>query len=418
MSPPQQSAIFADQQSPATSPAEVVVPASATPSIRRTDFLAFSPPSIGEEEIAAVARVMRSDWITTGPETRRFEERFAAAVNAPAALALNSCTAGLHVALAAYGIGPGDEVITTTLTFAATSNVVELLGARPVLVDVEPDTLNIDPARVEAAVTPRTRAIMPVHFAGHPAEMDPLEELAAAHDLILVEDAAHALPARYRGRAIGSAKHPTAFSFYATKNLSTAEGGMLTGEPAMIARSRVISLHGMSADAASRYRQGGKWAYEVMAPGYKYNMTDIAAAMGIVQLGRLPDFQARRQAVARSYMDAFAGEEALELPAVRPHVQHAWHLFALRLRDGVLSIGRDRFIEELTARGIGTSVHFIPVHMHPYYRDRYGLAAGDYPVALDNFRRLVSLPLHPRLADGDVADVVEATYDVIRRFRR
>lgn len=388
------------------------------PVVRRTSFLAFAPPSIGEAEVAAVSRVMRSDWITTGPETRRFEEEFAAAVNAPAALALNSCTAGLHVALAAYGIGPGDDVITTTLTFAATANVVELLGARPVFVDVERDTMNIDPARVAEAVTRRTRAILPVHFAGQPAEMDALASIASAHGLALVEDAAHALPARYRGRMIGSASHATAFSFYATKNLTTAEGGMLTGDPALIARCRVLSLHGMSADAAARYRQGGKWAYEVVAPGYKYNMTDIAAAIGLVQLGRLPEFQRRRAAVVQAYLDAFAGEEALELPAARAEVEHAWHLFPLRLRDGVLRIGRDRFIEELTARNIGTSVHFIPVHMHPYYRDRYGLAASDFPVALDSFRRLVSLPLHPRLSDGDVADVVEATYDVLRRFRR
>jgi dTDP-4-amino-4,6-dideoxygalactose transaminase len=322
------------------------------------------------------------------------------------------------VALAAYGIGPGDEVITTTLTFAATANVVELLGARPVLVDVEPDTMNMDPALVERAVTSRTRMILPVHFAGQPADMDALEAIASAHRLAIVEDAAHALPARYRGRIIGSAAHPTAFSFYATKNLTTAEGGMLTGDPDFLARCRVLSLHGMSADAASRYRQGGRWAYEVVAPGFKYNMTDIAAAIGRVQLGRLDGFQARRQAVVRAYLDAFAGEEALELPLARPDVEHAWHLFPLRLRDGVLSIGRDRFIEELTALNIGTSVHFIPLHLHPYYRDRYRLAPGDFPVALDSFRRLASLPLYPRLSDGDVADVIAATYDVLRRFRR
>lgn len=398
--------------------ADRAAPAMPAPSVRRTSFLAFSPPSIGEAEVAAVSRVMRSEWITTGPETRRFEQEFAAAVGAPAALALNSCTAGLHVALTALGIGPGDEVITSTLTFAATANVIELLGATPVLVDVEPDTMNLDPARVAEAVTPRTCAILPVHFAGHPAEMDALEEIAAAHGLAIVEDAAHALPARYRGRMIGSSSHAAAFSFYATKNLTTAEGGMLTGEPGMVERCRVLSLHGMSADAASRYRQGGKWAYEVTAPGYKYNMTDIAAAMGLVQLGRLEGFQQRRAAVVRAYMDAFAGEDALELPTARPDVEHAWHLFPLRLREGVLRIGRDRFIEELGARNIGTSVHFIPVHMHPYYRDRYGLAAGDFPVALDSFRRLVSLPLHPRLSDRDVADVVEATYDVLRHMRR
>ena len=384
----------------------------------RATFLPFSPPTVGEEEIAAVAETLRSDWITTGPQVAKFEAEFAAAVRAPAALALNSCTAGLHTALAALGVGPGDEVITTPMTFAATANVIEHVRARPVFVDVEPDTLNIDPAAIEAAVTPRTRAIIPVHFGGHPCDMDPIEAIARRHGLFLVEDAAHALPARYRGRPVGSAAHATAFSFYATKNLTTAEGGMLTGSPELLARCRPLALHGMSRDAATRYRQGGSWYYEVLAPGFKYNMTDIAAAMGRAQLRRLAAFQARREAIVRQYDAAFAGEEALERPTVRPDVEPAWHLYPLRLRLDALRIGRDRFLEELGARNIGTSVHFIPVHLHPYYRDRYAADARPLPHAEESYRRLFSLPLSPRLDDADVGDVIGAVYDVIRAHRR
>jgi dTDP-4-amino-4,6-dideoxygalactose transaminase len=385
---------------------------------RRSEFLLFSPPSIGEEEIAEVVDTLRSDWITTGPKTKRFEQEFAAYVGAPAGLALNSCTAGLHTALATAGIGPGDEVITTPVTFASTVNVIEHVRARPVLADVEPDTLNIDPAAVEAAITPRTRAIIPVHFAGHPADMDPLRELARAHDLLLLEDAAHALPARYKGEMIGASDNPVAFSFYATKNLTTAEGGMLTGAPDLLDRARVMALHGMSRDALGRYRQGGKWHYDVLCPGFKYNMTDIQAALGMVQLRRLEGFQRRRREVVAAYDAAFAGEEALQTPTARPEVEHAWHLYVLRLRPEALRIGRDEFIEELTVRNIGTSVHFIPVHLHPYYRDAYGFAPEQYPVAYGNFLRSVSLPLHPRLSDGDVADVIEAVLDVVRTHRR
>jgi dTDP-4-amino-4,6-dideoxygalactose transaminase len=387
-------------------------------SSRRNRYVLFAPPLIGEEEIAEVVATLRSDWITTGPKVARFEAEFAAGVSAPAALALNSCTAGLHTALVVSGIGPGDEVITTPLTFAATVNVVEHVGARPVLVDVEPDTLTIDPAHIATAITPRTRAIIPVHYAGHPAEMDPIHELARAHRLLVLEDAAHAIPASYRGRKIGSGPNPVAFSFYATKNLTTAEGGMLTADPEVITRARVLSLHGLSRDAAKRYEAGGHWSYEVLAPGFKYNMTDIQAALGLWQLRKLDRFQQRRRQVVAAYQAAFEGEDALELPVERPWVEHAWHLYVLRLRPAALRIGRDRFIEELAARNIGTSVHFIPIHLHPYYRDRYSYQASAFPVAYDSFQRMISLPLNPRLSDQDVADVIEAVLDVVRAYRR
>ena len=385
---------------------------------RRTEYLQFAPPLIGEEEIAEVVDTLRSDWITTGPKVARFEAEFAAALSAPAALALNSCTAGLHTALVVGGIGPGDEVITTPLTFAATVNVIEHVGARPVLVDVERDTLTIDPARIAAAITSHTRAIIPVHYAGHPADMDPIHDLARAHRLLVLEDAAHALPAVYRGRTIGSGPNPVAFSFYATKNLTTAEGGMLTADAGFLARARVLSLHGLSRDAATRYQAGGHWAYEVLAPGFKYNMTDIQGALGLWQLRKLERFQQRRREVVAAYNAAFANEEALEPPVERPWVEHAWHLYVLRLRTAALRIGRDRFIEELTERNIGTSVHFIPIHLHPYYRARYGYRAESFPVAFDGFQRMLSLPLNPRLSDRDVADVIEAVLDVVRAFRR
>jgi dTDP-4-amino-4,6-dideoxygalactose transaminase len=392
--------------------------AQRVPGPFRTHFLPFSPPAIGEEEIAEVVDTLRSQWITTGPKTRRFEVEFAATVGAPGALALNSCTAGLHTALATLGIGPGDEVITTPITFAASVNVIEHVRARPVLVDVEPDTLNIDPAAVAGAITPRTRAILPVHFAGHPADLDALFALADRHQLALVEDAAHALPAAYRGRPIGAGRNPAAFSFYATKNLTTAEGGMLTGDEDFLERARVFSLHGMSRDAWKRYDRGGSWRYDILLPGFKYNMTDIQASLGLAQLKKLGAFDARRREIVAQYQEAFGADDALQCPVERSEVSHAWHLYALRIRPEVLRIGRDRFLEELTRRNIGTSVHFIPIHTHPYYRDTYGYVAEDLPVAFQAFERLFSLPLHPRLSDADVGDVIEAVLDVANTFRR
>ena len=403
---------------PAPRPSEPRRLPGGVTSSRRNGYLPFAPPLIGEEEIAEVVDTLRSDWITTGPKVARFEAEFAAAVSARGAVALSSCTAGLHTALVVSGIGPGDEVITTPLTFAATVNVIEHVGARPVLVDVEPDTLTIDPARIAAAMTSHTKAIIPVHYAGHPAEMDPIRDLAHAHRLLVLEDAAHALPASYRGCRIGSTPNPVAFSFYATKNLTTAEGGMLTAEPDILARARTLSLHGMSRDAATRYQAGGHWAYEVLAPGFKYNMTDIQGALGLWQLRKLNRFQERRREVVTAYQAAFAADDAIELPVERPWVEHAWHLYVLRLRPAALRIGRDRFIEELAARHIGTSVHFIPIHVHPYYRDKYGYRAEAFPVAYDSFQRMVSLPLNPRLSDRDVADVIEAVLDVVRTHRR
>ena len=384
----------------------------------RKEFMLFSPPAIGEEEIQEVVDTLRSPWITTGPKTRKFEQAFAGSIGAPGALALNSCTAALHTALACLGIGPGDEVITTPMTFTATVNVIEHVGATPVLVDVQPDTLNLDPGKVAEAITPRTRAIIPVHYAGHPCELDALQTLAQEHGLALIEDAAHSLPASYRGRKIGSGNNPVAFSFYATKNLTTAEGGMLTGDPAFLDRARRVSLHGMNRDAWKRYAKGGSWKYEVVMPGFKYNMTDIQSAIGLVQLRRLEEFHCRRKEVAAQYSEVFGTEDTFQVPVRYRHVEHAWHLYVLRLRPETLAISRDEFIEELAARNIGTSVHFIPIHLHPYYRDRYGYSPDSFPVALDSYQRMLSLPLHPMLTSQDVADVIDAVLDVAHTFRR
>jgi dTDP-4-amino-4,6-dideoxygalactose transaminase len=382
----------------------------------RSTFLAFSPPAISEEEIEAVVDTLRSDWITTGPKTKRFESDFAKYLGAADALALNSCTAGMHIALATLGIGPGDEVITTPVTFCSSVNVIEHVGARPVLVDVEPETLTLDPARIAEAITPRTKAILPVHFGGHPVDMSPLMEIARQHNLYVIEDAAHAVPAFYEGQPIGTFGDFASFSFYATKNLTTGEGGMLIGAPDNIARARVLSLHGMSRDAWKRYTAEGSWYYEVVAPGYKYNMPDIQAAIGLVQLKRLNELQKRRLEIVAQYTSAFSAIAEVETPIERSNVQSAWHLYVLRLNLDRLSINRAQFIEELKTRNIGTSVHFIPIHLHPFYRDKYGWKPEDFPIAYREYQRLMTLPLHPRLTDEDVADVVAAVADVCESF--
>jgi dTDP-4-amino-4,6-dideoxygalactose transaminase len=396
----------------------------------RDTFLPFSPPLVGEEEIAEVIDTLRSDWITTGPKVRRFEEEFSAYVGAPAALGLNSCTAALHTALAALGVGAGDAVITTPMTFVSSVHVIEHVGARPILADVEPDTLNIDPRRVAEAVESarakglRVKALLPVHLYGHPCDMNPLMELAREYRLAVVEDAAHALPASHEGRRVGSfaarfdVPVMTCFSFYATKNLTTAEGGMLAGPPELIDEARVWSLHGMSRDAWNRYGAKGSWFYEVVRPGFKYNLTDIAAALGLAQLRKLDAFQSRRREIVGRYTEAFSRFDELQLPSAREGVEHAWHLYVLRLNLDRLRITREQFIEEMRERRIGTSVHFIPVHTHPYYRERYGFGAEDFPVAHAEFRRLVSLPLNPRMTDRDAEDVIEAVADVLEKFRR
>jgi dTDP-4-amino-4,6-dideoxygalactose transaminase len=385
--------------------------------VRKT-FLPFSAPPVGEAEARAAAESVRSGWLTTGPRVTELEQRFSVYLGAPGALGLSSCTAGLHTALVTLAVGAGDEVVTTPMTFASSVHVIEHAGATPVLVDVEPDTLNIDPEAIERALTDRTKAVLPVHYAGHPVDLDAIGSIADARGLHVVEDAAHAFPAAYKGRWIGSGANPVSFSFYATKNLTTGEGGMLTGDPAMLEEARVVALHGMSRDAWQRYEAAGDWYYEVTRLGFKYNLPDPLAAIGLVQLAKIDELQARRRQIVATYSEAFANLDTLELPVERDDVTHAWHLYVVRLLPETLTIDRARFIEELKARNIGTSVHFIPVHLHPYYRDRYGLRPDDLPVASAAYDRIVSLPLTPSLTDADVADVIEAVTDVVTSFAR
>jgi dTDP-4-amino-4,6-dideoxygalactose transaminase len=384
----------------------------------RSEFLPFSPPTISKEEIAEVTDTLSSDWISTGPKVKEFEAQFSRDTGAEAALALNSCTAGLHLALIALGIGPGDEVITTPMTFCSTVNVIEHVGARPVLVDVQPDTLNISAELIERTVTKKTKCILPVHYTGHPCEMDDLKEIARRKNLFVVEDAAHAFPAKYKDQIIGTIGDLTAFSFYATKNITTAEGGMLTGSPEFIEKARVYSLHGMDRNAWKRYDAGSSWYYEVVYPGFKYNMTDIQASIGLQQLKKIGSFQERRREIVDEYDNVFSQYPFFEIPCRLPDIEHAWQLYVLRLNLETLKIDRDQFIEELKERNIGTSVHFIPIHLHPYYMEKYGFKPEDYPVAYSNFQRIISLPLYPRMSDQDINDVIEAVLDVAEKYRR
>jgi dTDP-4-amino-4,6-dideoxygalactose transaminase len=381
------------------------------------DFLPFALPDIGEEEIAEVVDTLRSGWVTTGPKARRFETDFAAFLGDPAlhCVAVNSATAGLHLALEAIGIGPGDEVITTTHTFTATAEVVRYLGADVRLVDIDPATLNIDPAAVEAAIGPKTRAIVPVHFAGLAVDMPAIHAVARRHGLKVVEDAAHALPATCGGRLVGTLdSDATVFSFYANKTITTGEGGMLvTRDEALAARAKVMRLHGISRDAFDRFSATvPSWYYEIVAPGFKYNLTDIAAALGLHQLKKAHAFQQRRTALAAAYDAALA-----QLPVITPHHaltgdSHAWHLYVLRLAD-TAHVARDRVIELLYEAGIGCSVHYIPLHLQPYWRDRYGLHAADFPHSQRAYERMLSLPLYTRMTEADVGRVTDALRGIL-----
>ncbi len=384
-------------------------------------FLPFHVPDIGEEEIAEVVDSLRSGWLTTGPKTKRFEQDFAQYMGADTeALAVSSATAGLHLALEAAGVGPGDEVITTPFTFTATAEVIRYLGADPVFVDVLGDSLNIDPEAIEAAITSRTKAIMPVHFAGLACEMEAILRIAKRHDLRVIEDAAHALPATSNGRRIGALESDaTVFSFYATKTLATGEGGMVvTRNPELANRCRVMRLHGIDRDAFDRYTSTKPaWFYSVVAPGFKYNMTDIAASLGIHQLRKAELFQLRRQQLADRYDEAFRNG-CVRLPAHAPAGElHAWHLYVLRLNDDA-PVLRDEFITQMAAAGVGTSVHFIPLHLHPYWRETYNLSPDQFPQSTRAFKQVVSLPFYSRMTDADQNRVIGAARSVLRMSGR
>jgi dTDP-4-amino-4,6-dideoxygalactose transaminase len=380
-------------------------------------FLPFARPDIGDAEIAAVTEALRSGWVTTGPKARAFEQAFTDYLggNGLQSIAVNSATAGLHLALEALGIGPGDEVIAPTLTFTATVEVVRYLGADPVLVDVDPVTLNIDPEAIRAAITPRTKAIMPVHYGGLACDMDAILAIAREHGLKVVEDAAHALPTTWKGRLVGQLDSDvTVFSFYANKTITTGEGGMaVTRDPKLADRMRVMRLHGMSRDAFDRFTsKTPAWYYEVVAPGFKYNLTDTAAALGLVQLQRLPQFVQRRETLAQRYHAQLAGLP-LVLPACAPKGDvHAWHLYVVRLAPGA-HLGRDALIQALSDHGIGTSVHYVPLHRHPYWRDRYGLVPAQFPQADAAYLSMFSLPLFTAMTDADQDRVITALHELL-----
>jgi UDP-4-amino-4,6-dideoxy-N-acetyl-beta-L-altrosamine transaminase len=394
------------------------------------NFLPFSLPLIENDEIEEVVETLRSGWITTGPKVKLFEREFAEYIGCKHAIAVNSCTAALHLALEAIGIGEGDEIITSPMTFAATGEVIRYFKARPVFVDVDSTTMNLDVELLENIVKERwksgdgkrLKAIIPVHYAGYPCDMDAIMSLASRYDLRIVEDAAHAFPTSYKRKMIGTLGDITCFSFYATKNITTGEGGMITTENEEYAdRMRIMSLHGISKDAWKRYTAEGSWYYEIIAPGYKYNLTDIAAGLGIAQLKKADAFLKRRMQIAERYREAFQELDELDLPLVyegEEGTTHSWHLYVIRLNLHQLKIDRNKFIDELRRKGIGTSVHFIPLHIHPYYRETYGYQSGDFPVAYKTYQRIISLPIYARMTDDDVERVIESVTDIVKSNRR
>lgn len=384
----------------------------------RDAFLPFALPYWDDEEIEAVTAAIRSNWWSKGPKTLEFEKLFADFVGAKYAVAVNSCTAALHTALLARGIGPGDEVITTPMTFASTVNVIIHAGATPVFADVCEDTSCIDPEAVERAVTERTKAVIPVHYGGVPCDMTRIEAIAKKHGLFVLEDAAHAVCTECGGRKVGS-KNTAAFSFYATKNIATGEGGMLATDDETIAdKAREITCHGMSRNAWNRYAKGGSWRYDIECAGYKYNMTDIQAALGITQLRRIGFMQSQREKIAALYDDQLAGIRGVRTPYGRYDGKNAHHLYVIRIEKDELDIGRDEFIEELGAMNVGTSVHFIPVHMHPFYRRTFGTKPGDYPVAEGIFEKIISLPIYPSMTEEDVLYVAGAVREISRKHAK
>jgi dTDP-4-amino-4,6-dideoxygalactose transaminase len=391
----------------------------------------FFRPSITDAEVKEVEDTLRSGWLTTGPKTKRFEEEFAAAVGAPHAVAVNSCTAALHLAIEALGLQRGEGVLVPTFTFAATAEVIRYFGADPILVDCDPVTLNVDLIDAEKRLAALARAskvvgIVPVHYAGLMLDVGGLRDFAAGHGLWVVEDAAHAFPAAWRSSAASEwqrcgdrTSDIACFSFYANKTITTGEGGMaVTADERLADRMRVMSLHGLSRDAWRRYEKGGSWNYDIVAPGFKYNMTDVAAALGLQQLRRADALRLEREAVATRYLDEFAGLDALELPPMPVDRLHSWHLFFIRLRLEALTVTRDGFVEALGERGVQCSVHWKPLHLHPYYRDAYGYAPEQFPAAAAAWTRLVSLPIFPGMREDEVRHVVESVRNLCREHAR
>jgi perosamine synthetase len=384
----------------------------------RGTMLPYGRQSIDEADIQAVVKVLRSDWLTTGPKVAEFEEAFAAQVKSKHAVSFSSGTAALHGAAFAAGLKPGDEAITSPMTFAATANCVLYQGAAPVFADVCPDTLNLDPALAAERITDRTKAILPVDYAGHPADLEPFLQLAERRGLIVIEDACHALGAEYRGRRVGSIAHMTVFSFHPVKHLATGEGGMVaTNDTAFAEILRRFRNHGISSDARQRQKEN-QWHYEMVLLGYNYRLTDIVCALGLSQLKKLEANLARRHEIAKKYDAAFRGIPVVDRPAIRADANPAWHLYPIRLDLRKLSCDRGQIFRALRSENIGVNVHYIPVHRHPYYRDRFGCKPGDFPIAEDAYERLISLPMFHGMSDQDVADVIRGVAKVVSHFTK
>ncbi|HOE09809.1 MAG TPA: DegT/DnrJ/EryC1/StrS aminotransferase family protein [bacterium] len=387
--------------------------------MKREPYLVFGSPRIEEDEIAEVVDSLRSGWISTGPKVARFEEMFRDYIGCRFARATSSCTAGLHLAMVVAGVEPGDEVITTPLTFAATANAILHAGGKPVFVDIDPHTFNIDPKKIPEKITAQTRAIVPVHLAGRPCPMNPILEIAEPHNLLVIEDAAHAIEAQYHGRKIGTIGDLTVFSFYVTKNLTTGEGGMITTNRADWSEAiERFALHGLSRGAWKRFSDDGFKHYEVVVPGFKYNMMDIQAALGIHQLGKIEAYHKRREEIWRRYDEAFTSAPLDLSPLPEENTVHARHLYVVRLRLDELKINRDGVVEQLHRRGIGTGIHYRALHLHSYYRETFGLRPEDFPHATDYSERAFSLPLSAKLTDRDVEDVIAILTEVLEENRR
>ena len=385
----------------------------------KNDFLLFHKPFISEEEVDEIVDTVRSGWISMGPKTIRFENNFSEYIGANKSIAVSSWTAAGHLTLEAFGINEGDEVIVPTMTFPATAEIVCYFKAKPVIVDVDEDTLNISLKAIEKAITPKTKAIIPVHYAGQPCDLDEIHDLAKKHNLKILEDAAHSLPAVYKGKKIGTISDVTCFSFYATKTLSTGEGGMIcTNNEEIAERVKIMRLHGINRDAWKRYTESGSWYYEVVAPGYKYNFTDLQASLGLPQLKKVDFMWNSRRRIAAKYTEALKNLDTIQLHTIKPNRESSWHLFPIRLHLDRLTKNRAQIINELRHRNVGVGVHFMPVHQHLYYSETFNLSDADYPVASAAFPRLMSLPIYPGMTDGNVDKVIDVLIDTLNKFKK